>query len=208
MSKVSNTQRLRLYLIRHGEVEGASGGRLFGQTDVPLSGRGLEQARQLAEKLAPARLAAVYSSDLRRARLTAEIIAGRNRVRVWSNSAWREIDMGEWEGRTPASLHAEMPGRVAQLYTDPASFEYPEGESFTGFTGRVQGALGQLVETHRSRGEVALVAHAGVCRAVVGGVLEVPMRNWLRLGQDYGCLSVIDWYGANPVLRILNLSFE
>ncbi len=75
MSGTSASQHLRLYLIRHGEIEPAAMGKLIGHTDVALSERGVEQARRLAEKLAHVRLDAVYSSDLRRAYRTAEIIA-------------------------------------------------------------------------------------------------------------------------------------
>ena len=203
MNETPNQKRLRLYLIRHGEVEGAAAGKLLGQTDTSLSERGVDQARQLAEVLFTARLSAVYSSDLQRARTTAEIIAKRNNLRVQENSAWREIDMGEWEARTMASLHDEAPERVGQLFEDPASFEYPEGESFATFNARVQDALDQLLMTH-DNGVVALVAHGGVCRSIIGNALGVPTRNWLRLAQDNGCLNVLDWYGINPVLRLLN----
>jgi alpha-ribazole phosphatase len=203
MNETNTQERLRLYLIRHGEVEGAADGKLLGRTNTPLSERGLEQARQLAEVLSAAGLSAVYSSDLQRARMTGEIIAKRNNLRVQENSAWREVDMGGWEGRTMASLHDEAPERVGQLFEDPASFEYPEGESFATFTARVQGALDQLLMTH-DNGVVALVAHGGVCRTIIGNVLGMPRHNWLRLGQDYGCLNVLDWYGTNPVLRLLN----
>jgi bisphosphoglycerate-dependent phosphoglycerate mutase len=97
MSETDTAPRLRLYLIRHGEIEHAAMGKLIGQTDVALSKRGVEQARRLAEKLSSVRVDAVYSSDLRRARLTAEIIAERNRVSARLSAAWREIDMGAVE---------------------------------------------------------------------------------------------------------------
>ena len=203
MNEKSTQERLRLYLIRHGEVEGAASGKLLGRTDTPLSDQGLEQARQLAVVLSTAQLSAIYCSDLQRARTTAEIIAKRSNLNVQESSAWREIDMGEWEGDTLAALHDEAPELIAQLFSDPASFEYPDGESFTGFTTRVQRALDQLLITHRT-GEVALVAHGGVCRAIIGSALGMPTGNWLRLAQRYGCLSVIDWYGINPVLQSLN----
>jgi alpha-ribazole phosphatase len=203
MNQATNQRRLRLYLIRHGEVEGAAGGKLLGRTDTPLSERGLEQSHELAEVLSMAQLSALYSSDLQRARMTAEIIAKRGNLKLQESSAWREIDMGEWEGRTLAVLHKETPELVAQVFSDPASFEYPEGESFAAFTARVQAALDQLLITHKS-GDVALIAHGGVCRAVVGSVLGVPMHNWLRLAQAYACLNVIDWYDGSPVLVLLN----
>jgi len=203
MKETSTHERLRLHLIRHGEVEGAESGKLLGRTDTQLSARGLEQARQLAEMLSIAQLSAVYCSDLRRARATAEIMAKRNNLKVQESSAWREIDMGEWEGRTMASLHEEAPQLVARLFDDPASFEYPGGESFACFTGRVLNAVDQLLMMH-SNGEVVLVAHGGVCRAIIGSVLGIPAKNWLRLSQDYACLNVIDWYNGNPLLQLLN----
>ncbi len=111
--------------------------------------------------------------------------------------------MGEWEGRTMASLHEEAPQLVARLFDDPASFEYPGGESFACFTGRVLNAVDQLLKMH-SNGEGVLVAHGGVCRTIIGSVLGIPAKNWLRLSQDYACLNVIDWYNGNPLLQLLN----
>jgi len=206
--KETNTQgRLRLYLIRHGEVVGAASGKLLGRTDTPLSERGLQQAHELAEALSTAQLFAVYSSNLQRASTTAEIIAKRSNLRVQENSAWREIDMGEWEGQTVAALHDAAPRLVTQLFEDPALFEYPEGESFANFTSRIHDALDKLLIGHSS-GNVALIAHGGVCRAIIGRALGMPAKNWLRLAQDYGCVNVIDWYDVNPMLRLLNFRCE
>jgi alpha-ribazole phosphatase len=203
MNQTSTQQCLRLYLIRHGEVEGVAPGQLLGQTDKPLSARGMAQAQQLAEQLSPAKLMAVYSSDLQRARLTAEIIAKSVDLKVQESSAWREVDMGDWEEQTVAALHQQTPALVAQIFNDPASFQYPGGESFAEFTARVNAALDELIMTHQN-GDVALVAHGGVCRAIIGSALEIPMRNWLRIAQHYGCLNVIEWYSGNPVVSLIN----
>ena len=207
MSEKDTSSRLRLYLIRHGEIEPAAMGKLIGHTDVALSERGVAQSRRLAEKLAYARLDAVYSSDLRRAYRTAEIIAEHNHLSAQPSVAWREINMGMWEGRTLSALNDEEPEQVVSLFDDPASFEYPDGESFADFTTRIQEAMDQLLLIHPN-GEIALVAHGGVCRAIMGGVLGMPVRNWLRLAQDYGCLNVITWYEHHPMLELLNLSAD
>jgi alpha-ribazole phosphatase len=203
MNESTNQQRLRLYLIRHGEVEGAADGKLLGRTDVPLSKRGLEQSHALAEALSEAQLSAVYSSDLLRATMTAEMIAKRGNLKVQESSAWREIDMGEWEGQTVAALYYAVPRLVEQLFSEPASFKYPGGESFAAFTARVQGALEQLLTTHDS-GDVALIAHGGVGRAIIGNALGMPAKYWLRLEQAYCSLNVIDWYDHIPTLQLLN----
>jgi alpha-ribazole phosphatase len=203
MNKIANQKPLRLYLIRHGEVEGAEAGRLLSRTDAPLSGRGREQSHQLAQFLSRERLTSVYSSDLLRARTMADTIATRSNLEVRESSAWREIDMGEWEGRTFAALHGEAPRLVAQIFNDPARFVYPHGESFAAFTARVRGALDKLLKTHDS-GNIALITHGGVCRVIIGDALGMLARNWLRLAQDYGCVNVVDWYGGNPTVKLLN----
>jgi alpha-ribazole phosphatase len=200
-----NEPSQRLYLIRHGEVERAADARLIGRTDVPLSIRGIEQANKLAESLTGARLSAVYSSDLQRARSTAEIIAAKNALTVKVDEAWREIDMGQWEGLTMKRIYDESPEVVTQLFADPSSFQYPGGESFTAFTTRIQHALADLLSKHANE-RIALVTHGGVCRLIIGNVLGVPPNNWLRLAQDYCCLNVIEWYDENPLLRLLNSS--
>ena len=203
MNKIAKQKPLRLYLIRHGEVEGAEAGRLLGRTDAPLSERGREQSHQLAESLSTERLTSVYSSDLLRARTMADTIATRSNLEVRESSAWREIDMGEWEGRTFAALHGEAPRLVAQIFNDPARFVYPHGESFAAFTARVRGALDKLLKTHDS-GNIALITHGGVCRVIIGDALGMLARNWLRLAQDYCCVNVVDWYDGNPTVKLLN----
>jgi alpha-ribazole phosphatase len=203
MNKIVNQKPLRLYLIRHGEVEGAEAGRLLGRTDAPLSERGREQSRQLAEFLSTERLTSVYSSDLLRTRTMADTIAKRSNLEVRVSSAWREIDMGEWEGRTFAALHGEAPRLVAQLFNDPARFVYPHGESFGAFTARVRDALDKLLKTQES-GNIALITHGGVCRVIIGDTLGMLAQNWLRLAQDYGCVNVVDWYDGNPTVKLLN----
>ena len=205
MSSELSTKRLRLYLIRHGEVEGAAGGRVFGRTDVALSETGIGQSRRLANKLARARLSAVYSSDLNRAIATAQPIAARHNLSVQINSAWREIDMGKWDGQSLTDIHQQDQELVKKLFEHPETFHYPGGESFLAFNARVQEAIKELVGTHPDE-EIALVTHGGVTRAIIGTVLEMPMRTWLRLAQGYGCLNIIDWYVPNPVIQSLNFS--
>jgi broad specificity phosphatase PhoE len=133
----------------------------------------------------------------------ADTIARRSNLEVRESSAWREIDMGEWEGRTFAALHGEAPRLVAQIFNDPARFVYPHGESFAAFTARVRGALDKLLKTHDS-GNIALITHGGVCRVIIGDALGMLARNWLRLAQDYCCVNVVDWYDGNPTVKLLN----
>ena len=203
MTSAQSVKHLRIYLLRHGKAEGMEEGRLFGRKDVALSELGLDQARLLTEKLSSVKLAAIYSSDLGRTIQTAQAIAKNQNLEVQPLAAWREIDMGDWEGCLLSDLFKNERERVAALFADPASFCYPNGESFQSFTERVQRQLNVLLAMHQE-GAIALVTHAGVIRTIVGTVLEIPMRRWLSIAQGYGALNIIDWHDNVASLQLLN----
>jgi alpha-ribazole phosphatase len=203
MTETGNVGYLRLYLIRHGDVEGSCPGKVLGWTNARLSQTGFEQAQRLRDSFSGLKLSAVYSSDLQRARLMAETIAEPHALEVRANASWREINMGEWEECSISSLHGHAPEMVKQLFEDPFSFQYPGGESFKDFVSRIKCSTDQLLSFHDS-GVIVLVTHGGVCRTILGEALEIPTRNWLRVSQDYGCLNVIDWYERVPVVRLIN----
>ena len=203
MTRQYSTKCLRLYLIRHGEIEGANSRRIYGHSDVTLSAAGIEQSRRLAERLAGERLSAVYSSDLKRAIATAQSIAARHSLTVQTNTAWREIDMGKWDGLSLNDVYMQNEESVRLLFEEPESFQYPDGETFLAFNARIEETVKDLLEKH-AEGKVALITHGGVARAIIGTALGMPMRTWLRLAQGYGCLNIIDWYDGHPILDLLN----
>ena len=87
-----------LFLFRHGETDWNREGRLQGHTDTPLNATGLAQAQTLGESLRPHRLDAVVSSDLSRARVTAQIVAEALRVPLLIEAGLRETNVGAAEG--------------------------------------------------------------------------------------------------------------
>ena len=98
-----------LYLIRHGRVLGAERRRLIGHLDVPLSPEGEAEIRALARRLASVLLAAIYSSDLARARRSAELIAATHGLTPRVVPSFREMAMGRWEGLTAEEIRAREP---------------------------------------------------------------------------------------------------
>lgn len=97
-----------IYLIRHGETEWNVEGRMQGHADSPLTQKGLEQARRRAESLKHIQFAAFYSSDLLRAKRTAEIIALDHQLTVISSKLLRERHFGPYEGRLVSEYDAEL----------------------------------------------------------------------------------------------------
>ena len=139
-----------LLLVRHGETDWNADGRLQGHTDRPLSDHGRRQARELAGELEDEELEAIYSSDLARARETAEIVAERLGLPVVLDADLREKDWGTWEGLTAVER-------------DRVEFV---GESTEAHQKRILRALRQISERHPGDGRVLVVTHGGSMRRV------------------------------------------
>jgi probable phosphoglycerate mutase len=165
-----------LLLVRHGETDWNAVGRLQGHTDRPLSDYGREQARRLAEELAGEEFAAIYASDLARARETAEIVAERVRLPVVLDPGLREKDWGTWEGLTS---------------TERAGVELV-GESTEEHQRRMLEALGRIALIH-PRGRVLVVTHGGSMRRVQTEVLGFAMP----VVENCGCWECA-WADGRP----------
>jgi len=192
-----------LYLIRHGEVEGAADGRFFGRTDVPLSPTGLRQAGALARRLAAARIDAVYASDLRRARDSAAPLAATRALAPMLEPALREMAMGRWEGLTFGEIRRRDPGAVRRWAADLVACPFPGGESLLELRARVLPALGRILARHPGR-RIAVVAHGGPNRVILAEALGLPLAHLLRLAQDYAAWSVIEYRADGVRLHALN----
>jgi probable phosphoglycerate mutase len=137
---------VRLYLVRHGQSTGNIGGTLMGQSDHRLTPLGEDQARAAAERLAPYGPMPVFSSDLPRARMTAEHIleawreAGEDAPRIVQDTRLREISLGDYEGRPWQEFEADT--RLTEAFAaDPYGTALPNGESLRDLEERVQAAV-------------------------------------------------------------------
>ena len=139
-----------LLLVRHGETDWNADGRLQGQTDRPLNDYGRRQAQQLAEAFETEGLEAIYSSDLARARETAEIVGERLGLPVALDPDLREKDWGNWEGLTPVERdRVEFVGETTEAHQE-----------------RTLRALRRIAERHGGDRPVLVVTHGGSMRRV------------------------------------------
>lgn len=162
----------RYIVIRHGESV-ANARRVFaGQTDSPLTAVGRRQAAAVAEALAREALARVISSDLSRARATAEAIAKRHRIRVEVDRALREWNVGALVGLDREAAAARF-GDVSRFF-HPGS-RTPGGESFEEVVARVARFL-ELLAPRALGTTVCLVAHGMTNRIIVGYFLGTLPR--------------------------------
>ncbi len=153
-----------ILLARHGETEWNRSGRYQGWADPPLNDTGRAQARSLAEQLRATPFDAVYSSDLRRARETAEIVAAPHGVPVATDPGLREVNVGEWSGLTRAEVERRFPDG-----------ERPGGETREQHGARVLAAVERIARVHPG-GRLLLVTHGGTMRAVRAHVSDEPIH--------------------------------
>jgi probable phosphoglycerate mutase len=143
-----------LLLARHGETDWNRELRIQGHSDVELNDEGRAQARALAEELAGVALAAVYSSDLSRARETAEIVAAGRGLPVQVDPDLREREYGSWEGLTRAEIERRF-----------GSHARHDGESDEAVRGRMVGAVSRIVAANPGA-RVLVVSHGGALNAL------------------------------------------
>ena len=196
--------KTRVFLIRHGETLWNQEQRCQGFTDVDLSEKGLEQAEKLARYFAKkVQLEAIYSSDLIRARRTAEAIAGRQRLEVRTDPRLRELNQGEIEGKNLMGMLAEYPGLMEQWIRKPAELKMPGGESLVQLQARAWEAYNDIVERHKG-GTIAIVAH-NLCNTVIlCKLLDLDLNNFRRIKQSSGAVNEIEVGASGAVIIRLN----
>jgi len=197
-------QRTRIYLIRHGQVEGHGEKRYNGQGNVPLTRLGREQSVWVRDSLTGISLAGVYSSDLVRSRYCAELIAETHALPVVSDESLRELHIGDWEGRTWEELQQAYPDEWQERLANLADFQVPGGESLQDAADRIQPMVQGILASHPG-GNVALVAHGGVNRIILLAAIGASLDKAFAIEQDYGCINIIDYYpNGTAVVKLLN----
>ena len=162
-------------LIRHGQTAENITGRLQGHFDSILDETGILQAKAAANRLAGEHFDAFYSSDLKRAMMTAEVIAETVGIRPEPLMELREWHLGVLEGRLCKELWEEYPAIMNCFKYESGEIPVPGGESHNEFDARVAGCLELLAAKHPDE-KVLLVTHGGVMRSIfkhiVGPVAE------------------------------------
>ena len=151
-----------LILVRHGETDWNVQHRWQGHSDTPLNDAGRSQAGRLAAELD--RVDAVYSSDLSRARETAEILAERIGLEVRLDSRLRERSFGAWEGLTTEEIETSFP-EEQRRWRAGLGRGAPDAEPFESFAARVGDFVDDVGRRHVDE-EVLVVAHGGTIRVV------------------------------------------
>ena len=167
-----------ILIARHGQSDWNASKRWQGHADRPLTDKGREQAQALAARLAHIDLDAVYSSDLRRARETAEVVAESQELEVAVEPALREVDVGSWSGLTRAEAEERFPDGFARWRAGYPGWD--DGETYEAMTDRVLAAVESIAAAHPD-GRVLVVSHGGPIRAMHAAALGLDVHAYRRL---------------------------
>lgn len=178
----------RLLVLRHGQTSHNASGIWQGQTDTDLSEVGREQAAVAAHALAGQGIDVIVTSDLRRAADTATTVAAELGLPVRTDARFREINVGEWAGRTVAEVAAEFPQDMERMRTGEDFRRGGTGESLADVAARVRPAAQEVLDTLPAGGTALVVAHGVSGRAVAAELAGIDARTaWLALGSLENC---------------------
>ncbi len=173
---------MSIFIARHGETDD-NAKRIIQMPNAPLSRNGLQQAKQLAQRLAPMNITRILASDYERAKQTALQAGTSTGVKVEFNENLREQNFGDLRGRA-----------YDDLDTNPFATDYqaPNGESWPDFCERVAIAWQDITEAARNiEGNLLIVTHGFVCKAL--------LENHLTLSKD---LLASSSYGNTALTQV------
>lgn len=173
-------QVTRILAVRHGETAWNRDTRIQGHTDIDLNDHGRQQARRLALALRDEPLAAIYASDLSRARNTAQAVADRQGKAIVTHPGLRERGFGRFEGLTWADIETQYPEEALAWRKRHPEFAPPGGESLLQLRDRIVATVQSLASRHAGE-QIMMVVHGGVLdilyRAATRLELQAP-RTW------------------------------
>ena len=170
----------RIVLWRHGQTDWNLVNRFQGHSDIPLNQTGIEQARRAAPLLFGLRPSKIISSDLIRAKQTAEELANLSKLPIHIDPGLRETNGGKWEGRTGAENRADDYEKFVNWLdgNDEPAGDFGERRSEIALRAvtAIEKALDQETET------LVVVTHGGTARIIIGKMLGLPMTQWASIG--------------------------
>jgi broad specificity phosphatase PhoE len=171
-----------IILVRHGETEWNVQEVFRGRIDVELNQTGIKQAELLAEHLSHLKLDAIYSSPLKRAVKTAEIIAHYHKIDVEIAPGLIDCDFGQWQGLRLQEVKDRYKKLYAEWLKNPHQVKMPDGESLNGVRKRALRVVNEVIAKHD--GIVVLVAHRVVNKVLICALLGLGNSHFWNIRQD------------------------
>lgn len=197
---------MRVLLVRHGETPWNAEGRYQGQVDIPLSPIGEAQALALGERLHEVSITRAVTSPLARARRTAELALGAERVGLLTPEPdLQEIAHGDWEGKLAADISAADGERFAAWRAAPHDVQMPGGESLAQVLERSWRGFARACTGLQAADTLLVVAHDAVNRVLLCRVLGIPLSKLWGFRQAPTTLNLLEGADVDH-LEVLRLN--
>ena len=197
---------MKLYLVRHGETNLNLDGVYYGWTDCDINKKGIEQATYAARYFKKIPIDVVISSDLFRAKHTAQIIAKEKELSVLEEKSFREIHFGDWENKHFKFIEKNDTENWKTWCNDWENTSFPNGESFQKFYKRVTNGLYNLIEQYKNK-TVLLVSHNGALSVILCELTGAGQQNFWKFKVLQEAYSFISIENGNIVIEKINSSF-
>ncbi len=191
-------KKTKIYLVRHGETEFNRLGVFRGRYEVELNQRGIKQAEEISRALASAGIQKIYTSPLKRALKTAEIISRNLGIDYVVNEAFNNIDLGSWQGVKKEEIKKRFPDLWKLWITEPEKLTIPDGETLEDVKKRAFNGIMEVLSTPIER--VAIVTHRSVIKVLAAAMLNVQAPYFWKFYIDNAAYSVFEHDGAQFIL--------
>ena len=194
----------KLYLARHGETIWNKEERVQGKIDIELSDLGIKQAELLGKRIVQQGIDVIYSSSLKRARATADVIGSLCSKAINESVEIQEISLGPWEGMTMADIKTKYEDAFRIYIEDPANFSLPGAETLVELINRTRREIIRIINAHKNE-KVLLVSHGVTIKAAIITMLGLDISHYRKFKTSNASLTILDFQDGNLEKAVLEL---
>ncbi|OFZ47163.1 MAG: hypothetical protein A2381_14300 [Bdellovibrionales bacterium RIFOXYB1_FULL_37_110] len=181
----------KLILIRHGECDGNIEGRFRGRFDFPLNQQGIRQSHELGQLLKKVDFKMIYTSPLKRAKQTADIIATHTLSKVISLETFNNLSLGPWNGELKAVIAKKYPEQYKIWISNPESLTFPGLENLNDVQNRAMLGVKDLRSKHSDE-TIIVVTHRAVLKPLIAGLLELKSPWFWKIHLDNASITTFE----------------
>lgn len=194
---------LTLYFLRHGQTECSRSNSYCGSIDPELTPDGMEMAQVFADAYAPTHWKAIFSSPMRRTIATAKPLCDIVKLQPELRDGLKEINYGQWEGKTPETVSVDFHDDYIRWLADPAWYGPTGGEMAIAIASRAMQVIEEIKQRYTD-GNVLVVSHKATIRIMLCSLMGIDVGRFrYRLGCPVGSVSVVEFTSHGPLLKAL-----
>ena len=177
--------------------------RIQGQKDTFLTFKGEKQAEKIANRLVSEEIDIIYSSDLKRANETANIIGEKLNLQVTPSEAFREIKFGSWEGLSTEELTEKNSEEHFIWLNQPHNFKMDGAETLYEVQKRAMNKIDSILKSNPNK-NILVVSHGATIKTIILGYVGIDLKYYNRMTLNNTSLSIIEFRDRNNVIKLLN----